>query len=259
MSASAIEAEATGQEFVTAEYGGRSWNIRLDVESWPVDLIGAAVSPAADDRIAINYSSMTGALQRLLGDQWASFAAAALKRRDLIPASQAFAAAAGFPSADRKDVAFGAIPRLLRELARWPGPVEATLRASGLDYRDRFRFTAGRRNLTLRQIHVALDHAPWDSPIAIARNGGRRPFSDDTITLMDLYEAITKTPYYRRPLSVEAQAARNTESQKLARATADYKRRHATNPPAERRRSAVETARANNQFAKQREADAHAR
>jgi hypothetical protein len=252
---SPIEAEATGQEFVSAVYGARSWKIQLDVETWPVDLISAAVTPV-EDGIEIDYGKVLAALQLLLGDQWPSFAAVATKRRDLLPASQVFAAAVGLPLADRKDVAFGAIPRLLRELTQWPGAVEATLRACGLDYRDRYLFSAGRRRLTLRQIHVALDQAAWDSPIAIARNGGRRPFSDDTITLMDLYEAITKVPYYRRPLSDEAKSARENSAQKLARATADYKRRHA--PSAERQRSAVETARSNAQFAQQREAAARA-
>lgn len=257
MSASAIEAEATGQEFVTAVYGGRSWTIPLDVETWPVDLIGAAVTPV-DDRIAIDYGKVLAALQQLLGDRWPAFQAVASKRRDLIPASQVFAAAVGLPISDRTDVAFGAIPRLLRELAQWPGPIEATLRVVGLDYRERYLFTAGRRRLTLRQIHVALQHAAWDSPIAIARNGGRRPFSDETLTFMDLYEAITKVPYYRRPLSPEARAKRENAAQKLARATADYKRRHA-NQPAARMRTAAETARSNAQFAQEREAAAHAR
>jgi len=258
VSASAIEAEATGQEFVTAVYGGRSWTIPLDVETWPVDLIGAAVVEVDATHVAIDHGKLNAALQRLLGNQWSSVVAVAPRRRDLVPASQVFAAAVGLPVSGRADIAFGAIPRLLRELERWPGPVEATLRDAGLDYRDRYLFTAGRRRLTLRQIHVALEHAAWDSPIAIARNGGRRPFSDDAITLMDLYEAITKVPYYRRPLSADAKAVREGAAQKLARATADYKRRHASQP-AERQRTAAETARANAQFAKEREAAAHAR
>lgn len=258
MPASPIEAEATGQEFVTAVYGGRSWILPLDVETWPVDLVGAAVAVIDSTKVAIDHGKLNAALQQLLGDQWTDFARAAPRRRDLVPASQMFADAVGIPVSDRTDVAFGAIPRLLRELDRWPGPVEATLRATGLDYRDRYLFTAGRRRLTLRQIYVALEHSAWDSPIAVARNGGRRPFSDETLTLMDLFEAVAKVPYYRRPLSADAKATRENAAQKMARATADYKRRHG-NQPAARMRSAAETARANATFAQQKEAAAHAR
>lgn len=257
MSTSPIEAEATGQELVTAEYGGREWTIPLAVESWPADLVGAVVTVADSTKVAVDYAKLTAALQQLLGDQWPSFAAVAPKRRNLIPASQAFAAAVGVGCSDRTDVAFGAIPRLLRDLDRHPGAVEATLRAVGLDYRDRFLFTAGRRRLTLRQIHVALEHAPWDSALAIARNGGRRPFSDEAIAVMDLYEAITNRPYYRRPLSADARAQRESAAQKAARATADYKRRHT--PAAERRRTAADIARSNAQYAQQRKDTAHAR
>jgi hypothetical protein len=258
---SPIEAEATGQEFVTAIYGGHNWTIRLDVETWPVDLISATVIPRGDTHVALDYAKLSAALRVLLGDQWDDFRGIARKRRDLVPASQAFAAAVGFPFADRTDVAFGAVPRLLRELERWPGPVEATLRAAGFDYRDRWLFMADRRRLTLRQIHVALDNAAWDSPIAVARNGGRRPFSDEAIAVMDLYEAITKVAYYRRPLSAAAKAEREATAGKAhADAVADYKRRHTpSSSGSERRRSAAETARANVQFAKDRKAAAHAR
>lgn len=261
MPASYIEAEATGQEFVTAQYGGKSWTIQLDVDAWPVDLIAASVL-VVDTKVGVDYPKLTAAIELVLGDQWPDFLAVAPKRRDLIPASQTFAAAVGIGYSDRTDIVFGAIPRLLRELAQWPGPVESTLRAAGHDYRDRWLHTDGRRRLTLRQIHVALENSAWDSPLAIARNGGRRPFSDEAIAVMDLFEAITKTPYYRRPLSAEAKAERESTARgAAANAVADYRRRHGqvVSPNAERRRTAAETARANAQFAKERKAAAHAR
>jgi hypothetical protein len=67
---SPIEAEATGQEFVTAIYGGHNWTIRLDVETWPVDLISATVIPRGDTHVALDYAKLSAALRVLLGDQW---------------------------------------------------------------------------------------------------------------------------------------------------------------------------------------------
>lgn len=259
MPTSAIEAEATGQEFVTATYGGREWIIPLDVDTWPVDVVARTVTDVDDGGVRVDYRALTSALEELLGEQWPQFLAAVPKRRDLIPAAQSFATAAGFAIADRRDVVFTAIPRLLLEVEKWPAAVEATLRQQGYDYRDRWLFTAGRRRLTLRQINVALSSAPFDSPIAIARNGGRRPLSDTTLAVMDLYEAITHQPHHLRPMSAAERAERETAAQKESRAVADYRRRHPQSAPAERRRSAAETARANAQFAKERKAAAHAR
>lgn len=260
MPASAIEAEATGREFVTATFGGREWTVPLDVDTWPVDLVSATVTVTEDGRVEIDYGKLTTALQYLLGEQWDAFITAAPKRRDLLPASQQIATAVGFDARDRVDVAFGAVPRFLRDVERWPGPVESTLRAQGIDYRDRYLHTAGRPRLTLRQIHVALEYAPYDSPLAIARNGGRRPLSDTALAVMDLYEAITRTPHHLRlrTFSPNERSERANASQKEAEAVADYRRRHQSSAPAsERRRTAAETARANAQFARQREAAAH--
>lgn len=168
-------------------------------------------------------------LQQLLGDQWADFIAAAPKARDLVPASNAIAAAVGIPAdpAHPLDVAFGAIPRLLLLMSRWPGPIEATLQTLNLDYRDRWRRDeTGTRRLTLRQIYVNLAYASYDSPLAIARNNGRRPQSDAALAVMDLYEVIARTPHPSRPLPPKEREKRQTAQQKHDAAVADYKARH---------------------------------
>lgn len=261
MPTSPIEAEATGQEFITAEFGGREWTIPLDIDSWPVDLVATTVT-ITDGGLTVNYRGISDVLRVVLGDQWQTFQAFTPRRGDLLPASQAFAAAVGVPTSDRTDIAFGAIPRLLRELEQWPHAVEATLHRLGYDYRDRFLFTAGRRRLTLRQVAVALFYeAPYDSPIAVARNGGRRPLSDSAAAVLDLFEVLTRTPHPTRVPAESDRAARadaTDTADKHAAAVADYKRRHnqaAATPAAARRRTALETAREN---AQQRKA-AHAR
>jgi hypothetical protein len=237
-----IEAEATGCRTLTVEFGGRDWSIPTDVDEWPLDAIADTLGYLPkQDKFVINHRHLMTALESLLGPQWPSFTATARKRRAFVDASNTFAQAAGIPQDRPADLAFGAIPRLLYDLWRWPGPVEATLQTLGLDYRDRYRRDdTGQRQLTLRQIHVQLSHARYDSPLAIAKNGGRRPLSDAAIAAMDLYEAVTGKAHPSRPLPPAEAKQRQTAEQKKADAVADYKARHRN-----RLGSALETARSN--------------
>lgn len=247
MATDPIEAEATGRRTLTVEFGGRDWSIPTDVDEWPLDAIGDSIGfLLKQEKFAINHRHLVAALESLLGPQWPAFIATARKRRALVDASNVFAEAAGIPAERPVDLAFGAIPRLLYDLTRWRGPVEATLRTLGLDYRDRYRLDdTGQRRLTLRQIHVQLSYAKYDSPLAIARNGGRRPLSDAALAVMDLFEAWTGKPHPSRPLPPAESKKRQTAAQKRDDAIADYKARHAG--PGERLKSAAEIARANAQ------------
>lgn len=249
MATDPIEAEATGCRTLTVEFGGRNWSIPTDIDDWPLEAIASTIGYLPEqDKLVTNHRHVLAALESLLGPQWPEFKATARKRGALIEASHAFAAAAGIPrDPDRHaDRAFGAIPRLLYELQRWPGPVEATLQTLGLDYRDRFRRDDnGQRRLTLRQIHVQLSYARYDSPLAIAKNGGRRPLSDTALAVMDLYEASTGKAHPSRPLPPAEAKQRQTAEKKRADAVADYKARHRSRN--DRFGSALETARANAQ------------
>lgn len=251
MASSATEAEATGQELVTAEFGGREWVIPLDVDSWPVDRLPACLA-VVDKKVRVNHRALVSVLHGILGAQWDDFLAAAPKRRMLVEASHVFAEAVGIPAVGDHpwDLAFGAIPRLLIELNSWPGPVEATLHSLGYDYRDRYRFQAGRRKLTLRQIYIALTYeAPFDCPLATAHNNGRRPLSDSALVLMDLFEIWRGVPHPSRPLPPgerEAREASAAQSREEA-AVADYRRRHVKKSP-------LDVARQNALNAQQKEA-----
>lgn len=234
MASSATEAEATGQELVTADFGGKQWVIPLDVDSWPVDRLPACLA-VVDNKVRINHRAVVSVLHGILGEQWDDFLTAAPKRRMLVEASNVFAEAVGIPAVDGHpwDLAFGAIPRLLIDLQHWAAPVEATLHSLGYDYRDRYRFQAGRRKLTLRQIHVALTYeAPFDCPLATARNQGRRPLSDSALVLMDLFEIWRGVPHPSRPLPPgERETREATAKNREEAAVADYRRRHARKSP----------------------------
>ncbi len=150
-------------------------------------------------------------MRELLGAQWPAFVAATPpKKRHLVPASNAFAAAVGVPADEgiKTDIAFGGVPpRLLNLIDEWPGKVESDLnRFWHIDYRDRWRFTRrGQRKLTLRQIHERLSNLPVDSALAIAINNGRLHYTNTDLLLMDLFElwpsAGTRPGRCRRPRS----------------------------------------------------------
>jgi len=239
-----VEAEATGQQWITASYGGRDYKLPLDADSWPLDLIYASVGVDTDKNVVPNHSVIAVALQRLLGDQWLDFLGSFPQRRHLVPASRTFADTIGF-SARPADLAFGALPRLLATLKYWRDAVEATLATMGLDLGDRWRFDEyGQRRLTLRQIHVRLTYAPYDSPLAIAQNGGRATLSAQDLLLMDVFEAITKQRHPSRPLSpseIEERQVVEKKKNKVTDAVADYYQRHSKT----RRQSAIEIAQSN--------------
>ncbi|OKH70819.1 hypothetical protein EB72_24810 [Mycobacterium sp. SWH-M1] len=242
-----VEAEATGQQYISALYGGQEYKLALDADDWPLELIRVSVGVDTNEeerRLVPHYGVLVASLQQILGDQWDDFLQAFPKRKDLVPASQAFATAIGFPPGPN-DPVFGALPRLLANLYHWRDAVEATLGEMGLDYTDRWRFDAdGRRLLTLRKIHVRLSHARYDSPLAIAHNGGRIPKSGQELLLMDVFEAITRQAHPSRPLTPEQRAEREkakSAQSKHSAAIAEYRK----NGPKSRFQHARETAQAN--------------
>lgn len=240
MSLPPVEAEATGQPFIVADYGGHEYKLPADVDDWPLPLIAVTVG-IRDGVLVADHEVLARALAMLLGDQWAGFLAASPRRGDLLPASAEFAAAAGF-TGTVNDLSFGALPRLLATLDARTDAVEATLAEMGVDYRDRWRFDAdGRRLLTLRQVNLRLAYAPYDCALAIAQNDGRRPLSGTELLLMDVFEAITHTRHPSRPMTAEQEAARATKAVDIEAERAKYRERH--KPLA--RVTAIETARAN--------------
>lgn len=245
-----VEAEAVGQSHITATFAGRDWSIPLDVDTWPTDrLLGCVAVNTETNKLTANPRAILDVLRIILGDQWQRFQAVAPRRRDLVAASHAFAEAVGIPkTASTMDVAFGGIPRLLFELEQHESAIEATLPLMGLDYLDRFRFTAGRRNLTLRKISNRLAFVPYDSPLAIVRNDGQRPLSDAALVVMDLFEATTKTVHPARPLTAAQKAERQAEERKHAEQLAAYQKRREAEK--QRREGPLDKAKANAQEAR---------
>jgi hypothetical protein len=245
-----IRAEALGLDSATATFAGCEWRIPLDVDTWPLPLIQRCRGITAERRILIDHVAVVEALEELLGEQFGDFLAAAPRRGDLVPASNTFAAAAGMPAGRDTDVenkpidrVFGALPRLLTVLARWPEAVESDLnRFWNLDYRDRWRFDdQGRRKLTLRQIYARIDHLPADSALAV-QMGRRSPVE---LLLMDVYEPLAGRPHPARPLTPQQIAERHAEAEKLRKARSDYESRRTSR--GERVAAGLDTARANAQ------------
>jgi len=224
-----VRAEALGEDHVTAVWSGREWRIPADADTWPLDHVRYSVGYTRDRTSAVNHIAVAQALEEILGEQWDDFLIAAPRRRDLVPASQAFAAAIGIGASEQRapdgqlfDRAFGSLPRLLAVLTSWPTAVESDLtRFWNLDYRDRWRFDDGRRLLTLRQIHARLSHLPADSALAVEM--GRR--SPVEVLLMDIYEPLAHRVHPARPLTPEQAAERHAEATAKAKARADYEKR----------------------------------
>lgn len=247
---SAVEVEASGGDTVTAVFAGREWRIPADVDLWPLPVIARSIGTTAERRTLINHLAVAEALEELLGDQWEDFTGAAPQRRHLVPASQAFARAAGLgagPDIDGQgeplDKVFGAIPRLLAVLKAWPDAVESDLnRFWHLDYRDRWRFDGdNRRKLTLRQIYARISHLPADSALAV-QMGRRSPVE---LLLMDVYEPLAGRVHPARPLTPQQIAERNAEATAKAKALADYEARRTAR--GDRVRTGLDNARANAQ------------
>ncbi len=235
-----VRAEAEGLGHATATFNGRGWRVPLDVDEWPP--VDRCIGLSVDRVLVVDHGATAVALCELLGDQWDEFVEVAPRRRDLVPAAHAFAAAVGIPASTEpggSDLAFGGIPRLLAVLRQWPTAVESDLnRFWGLDYRDRWRFDAdGFRRLTLRQIFARISHLPADSALAIAL-GRRSPME---LLLMDIYEPLAGRVHPSRPLSAEDAAERRKAAEAKKKALDAYERRR------EQRRmpELLETARAN--------------
>ena len=224
------QAEAEGKEYVSASFRGRDWRLPLDVDLWPLTAVTLSIGVNPQRVAVVNPAGTVEALRLLLSEQWSSFVSVAPTRRDLVPASHAFATAVGMgPTQDRGpdgriyDRVWGAIPRVLAVLDTWPEAVESDLnRFWGIDYRDRWRFDpAGNRLLTLRQIFARISHLPADSALAIEM--GRR--SPAELLLMDIYEPLAGRVHPARPLSPAQLEERRVKEEQKAKALAEYERR----------------------------------
>jgi len=224
------QAEAEGQEYVSASFLGRDWRLPLDVETWPLTAVTCSIGINEQRVAVVNHVGTAEALRLLLRGQWSSFVSVASRRRDLVPATHAFAAAVGMgPTQDRGpdgrifDRVWGAIPRTLAVLDTWPDAVESDLsRFWGIDYRDRWRFDeSGSRLLTLRQIFARISHLPADSALAIAM--GRR--SPSELLLMDIYEPLAGRVHPARPLAPAQLEERRAKEEQKTKALAEYERR----------------------------------
>lgn len=225
MASNPLEAEATGQEFVTVTFSGTPFRVPLDVDLWPLGSIQRCRG-LLNERVVVNHLQVAAALQTLLADQWDLFLRVATKRRQIVEATQVFAGAVGFAADGTNDIAFGAIPRILALLERWPLEAESDLkRFWGHSYPDRWRFQAGRRCLTLRQIYACLNLPPTEGALVTAMNGGRKPLSDTAIAVMDLFEAITKVRHPSRPMPADVQQKRDEQAAAEAKAREAYAER----------------------------------
>lgn len=249
MPASPVEAEATGQEFVEATFSGTTFQVPLDVDSWPLDTVRRSRGIDDEGEIVVLSVNVVTALREILGAQWPQFQAVARRKKDAVAASHVFAEAVGIPRHKglRADVAFGGIPRLLDQIELFPRQIESDLnRFWHIDYRHRWQFIQrgprrGQRRLTLRQIHARLaEGLPVDSALAIVLNDGKLHRTGAELVLMDLYEAITRTPHPSRPMPVAERKARDDNAAAVEQAKAEYRERMKT-----RHEAGVETARAN--------------
>lgn len=263
MASNPIEAEAAGQELVTAEYRGHEFLVPLDLDSWPLDSIRLCrLFNKSTKQISVDQKLLVLILQELLGTQWPVFLAAAPKKRHLVPASHVFAEAVGVPAKDgvATDVAFGGIPRLLALIDQWPDKVESDLkRFWDDDYRDRWRFQAGRRRLTLRQIHTRLSNLPTDSALAIAMNDGHLHYTNTDLLLMDLFEQGIGTGrrHPSRPMTADEKKARDAAAAKSEQDRTAHEARMDKRRKGLQRTNALQSARANAQRSLQEES-AHA-
>lgn len=216
-----IQAEASGLDTVTAAFAGREWRVPLDVDTWPLERIRVCVGVRRGETV-VDHLALADSLALILGDQWDDFILAAPKRKSLVPASNAFAAAVGLSGTEPDDKAFGGLPRLLAVLKSWPTAVESDLnRFWQIDYRDRFRFQAGRRRLTLRQIYARISHLPADSAVAVKL--GR--YSPTDLLLMDIYEPLARRAHPARPLTPAQIAERRAEAEAYRKAREAYEAR----------------------------------
>ena len=225
--ASPAEAEALGHDQFAVTFGGTQFWVPLDVDRWPLHLIRTCRwwNPI-EKHFTVNHSAVLSVLQELLGNQLPDLIAAAPKRRDLVSATNAIAAAVGIGNSSKKSV-FGDLLNILQLLDSWPEKVESDLnRFWNLDYRDRWRLNAdGRRLLTLRQVYVRMQNLPTDSAVAIALNGGKLHRTGTEIVLMDVWEALTHQRHPARPMPAEEAKKRDESAEADEKAKAAHRER----------------------------------
>lgn len=241
----AVIAEATGQESVVVDVGGRTFTVPADVDTWPLDLIRAG------------GPGLYYAAQLLLGEQWDRFNAVLPKRRDLRDFTNKAAAAVGFAPRSDADKVFGALPWMLSLIEEHEAQIESDLgRFWGLDYRDRWRFDAdGLRRLTLRMIYTRMSSLPATSAVAVALNGGKALPARVELLVMDLFEVMTGKAHPARPMPPEEQKRRNAEAERREKARAATQAR-AEAHQGRNKQSLVDKAKANARQAQGRDADA---
>jgi hypothetical protein len=234
---SAAEAEALGQQYVDAVFGGISFRVPLDVDTWPLHLIRFSRGRHSETgQVMINYRAVMETIQVLTGDQFDLFVSVAPTRAYWVPFTESVADAVGFGEPGQ---VFGGLPRTLAMIDAWPDKVESDLRRFWrLEYRDRYR--TGRRRVSLRQIHTCLSNLPTDSAIVLAMNGGKIPYTATDLLLMDLYESSTGTRHPSRPMSAAEIAQRDGEAAAIENERAKYRARQE-----KRTATGLETARAN--------------
>lgn len=196
----AARLEALGQTTAEFYWRGRRLAIPLAIEEWPLDTIRAG-------RVLI-------AVDILLGGQTVGREVLIDDYRDL---SDAMAQACGVgrlpEQAPRPGEWFGGVPKLIGYLDRYEAEVESDLRARwGLDYADRWRLDEHRRpRLTLRRIWCCIRRSLPTSALAVADNGGKEVWTEQTFATARVWEALTGKPYEGRP-HTEAEWAKALEA-----------------------------------------------
>ena len=226
MSSDAVRLEALGEPIAEFTWRGHHLSIPRAVEDWPLDLITAG---RVVDAVLVLLDGQTAPIPRY---------------GDACDLSDAMAAACGIsrlpeaksqPGVDH----FGAVPLLLWLLDEHEDDVACDLRTlRGVDYRDRWR-----GDLTLREIWVMIRRVPPTSALAIARNGGRAPWTREAIVTAQVWEQLARQVYVGRPMTgeeIDAVLARKAEDDKKV---ADLKDREAHwSPAAARARKAAAAA-----------------
>lgn len=208
----AARREALGESIAEFEWRGRLLFVPLAIEDWPLDTVRAGRVLVAVD-ILLAAQDLGRPRDDLLIDDY----------REL---SDAMAEACGvgrLPEQDPRPLDwFGGVPKLLRYLDRYEAEVESDLRARwGLDYGDRWRLDdRGRPALTLRRIWACIRRSLPTSALAVADNGGREVWTEQTFATARVWEALVGKPYEGRPFT-DAEIAKAIEAMQQQQARVD--------------------------------------
>lgn len=213
MSHDAARLEALGERYVTFQWRRVALTIPLRLEDWPlaplragqyfagVDALlnGQPIPP--DEPLVDDYRELSDAMAHACG-------VARMPEEHAAP-----------------DAWFGGVPRLLRLLRDYEDDVASDLqRFWNIDYRDRFT-----GDLTMRRIWSLVRRSQPTSALAVADNGGREVWTEQTFATARVWEALTGQHYEGRPLSspelaraIEAMQQRQAHIDKLRTRRAHY-------------------------------------